>query len=117
MKSGPVYQFAAELHHQRAAAPQRILGHARAKDLGRLLAHAVASEVTHLPNYDPGLDLRVEWAREVIQEARTDTGFPRASADLEAMIEYYLGIGDFAPGADTAAAEEKEANHMLAAAR
>lgn len=64
---------------------------AEAGVLSRGLANAVAADVAAHRNYDPEMDQRVHWAREIIRQHRIRPQFtPRASGDSEAVAAWLL---------------------------
>lgn len=56
----------------------------------RLLYTAVWRDVEDRPGYDPGDDIRVAWAHEVLAAARLGCAKPLASVDTEAAVEVLL---------------------------
>jgi hypothetical protein len=75
--------------------------------LSRELALAIADEVRSSEGYDPDLDVRVLWSRELIAVIRRTSWaiFPRASRDAEYACAYLIGKLDapVASGKDRAA--------------
>ena len=60
--------------------------------LGRGLGLAVAQDVGGRAGYDPELDRRVLWAREVLAAARDGSRVCLVSGELEACVEFALGL-------------------------
>ena len=76
----------------------------------------VVAEIDHHPAYDPEIDHRVLWAREVLHSARNNPQpgrIPRASADLEGMAMFLLKKGPFAPGAGALDGDPDDENVMF----
>ena len=86
-KSAAVQEYCAELWDARE---QAVLDAPEA--LSRALALAVAADVSGPRGYDPEVDLRVAWAREVIAARRRRPGAarPESSGDLEAWAGHLL---------------------------
>lgn len=59
---------------------------------GRRVAVACAADVAANPDYTPEADNRVLWTREVLQAARRREPACRASGELEAMVDFLLGV-------------------------
>lgn len=76
---------------------------AAVKTWGRLLAEAVQAEARENDSYSPEMDKRVLWAREVIQAAVRGERQCRASAELEATMDFLLEIRHEPCGKDWAA--------------
>jgi hypothetical protein len=100
MKDGPVQGFFASLWDCRGDA-NALRSDGQVVSMVQLLHRAIVSQFDHSPQYDPEIDHRVLWCREVLAAARNPVPgkVPRASADLEGMAEYLLEKGIFAPGA------------------
>lgn len=73
--------------------------------LSQKLAVAAAGDVAECETYDPEIDDRVIWLREITaQIRRRPARAPRASADLEFRIQMLLGQWSLVPcGKDLAA--------------
>jgi hypothetical protein len=61
--------------------------------LGRALGIAVGHDVRDYPDYDPEMDVRVKWLREIIADLRKMQGWrqPRAGVDVEFALLMALG--------------------------
>lgn len=70
---------------------------------GRMLAEAVQADARAVDSYSPEEDRRVLWAREVLAAALRGETRCRAGVELEATIEYLLGITREPCGKDLAA--------------
>lgn len=62
------------------------------KTWGRMLAEATQAEARDDSDYSPEVDRRVLWAREVLAAAVRREQRCRASAELEATVEFMLGL-------------------------
>ena len=100
MTDGPMHAFFVSLWELRGD-PNALRSDAQVVQTVQLLSRAIVAEIDHHPKYDPEIDHRVLWAREVLNSARNPIPGkpPRASADLEGMAQYFLKLGPFAPGA------------------
>jgi hypothetical protein len=103
MSDGPVQGFFISLWERRGD-PNALRSDPQIVALVHLLHRAIVSQIDLHPAYDPELDHRVLWSREVLAAARNPVPgrAPRASADLEGMAQYLLKVGPFAPGAPAA---------------
>ena len=109
MSDGPVQGFFVSLWERRGDANAFRSDH-QIVALVHLLCRAVVSQIDLHPTYDPEIDHRVLWSREILASARTGPAgrAPRASADLEGMAQYLLKLGPFAPGAITGDDDDAE---------
>ena len=102
MNDGPVAAFFASLWELRTD-PAAVNSDAKTLALTHLLYRAIVAEFDHHPKYDPEIDAKVIWCREVLADAKDPRRelrrAPRASADSEGMAQYFLRLGPFAPGA------------------
>jgi hypothetical protein len=102
MNDGPVHAYFVSLWERRRD-PAAFNALAKNVHLTRLLYQAINSEIEHRPAYDPELDAKVAWCREILADAKDPRRdfhrAPRASAESEGMAEYYLKLGPFAPDA------------------
>lgn len=75
---------------------------------GRRVSVACAADVMESADYNPEDDKRVLWAREVLLAARRRDRACRASAELEALGEFLLGVAAVAEpcGKDLAAGKD-----------
>jgi hypothetical protein len=100
----PVELLVRALWSVRAAGHGRIESGA-VKTWGRMLAEAVQAEARENEGYSPEVDRRVLWAREVLAEAVRGEQRCRAGAELEATIDFLLGITHERCGKDRAAGD------------
>ncbi len=105
--SSPVNLFIQALWAARESAYGRIDAEAVSR-WGRSMAHAVHEEVRCNDDYSPEEDGRVLWAREVLAEAGRRERVCRACGELEAVVEFLLGLGGVREpcGKDRAAGED-----------
>ena len=78
-----------------------------AQGLARALALSMAQDVRDCPVYDPEVDARVKWLRELIEDMRRGPRWrqPRASVDAEFQVLFVLGRMEAEPcGKDQACA-------------
>jgi hypothetical protein len=75
------------------------------KTWGRMLAEAVQADARADGSFSPEVDRRVLWAREVLAAAVRGESRCWAVAELEATIEYLLGMVPERCGKDLAAGD------------
>lgn len=86
--NGAIQGLVAELWRWVEKHPARVVDKVPTGELSRLLHHSITAEMEHRPKYDPELDHRVLWVREIIRTARA--GRPHAPADLRATVALML---------------------------
>ena len=104
MSDGPMHAFLVSLWESRNDF-SIVNCEEKTRELSRLLYCAVLAEFDHCAKYDPEIDHKLAWCRAVLSDARDlkrdPRRVPRADADLEAMAQYFLKLGPFAPDAVT----------------
>jgi len=106
MKTGAVAHLVRALWGVRESAHGRLDAEA-VTTWGRMLAEAVQAEARANDGYSPEVDRRVLWAREVLQAAWRGEKQCRASAELEANVDFLLGITHEPCGKDRAAGVDR----------